>query len=98
MTHMSFGPTVAQALARTFDEPTARHLGEKFSAAVLPSVNQDSDRVFLAILILSRGDPRRALRQLADAQKDWRDTLCAAGMEGENWRDVVRAAGLNAPP
>jgi hypothetical protein len=49
-------------------------------------------------LILSRGDARRALRELAGAQKDWRDTLIAAGLEGENWRDVVRAAGFNAPP
>jgi hypothetical protein len=39
MTGMSFGPTVAQALARTFDDATARHIGEKFGAAVLPSVN-----------------------------------------------------------
>jgi hypothetical protein len=95
---MNCGPEVARALARTFDAATARHLGEKFAAAVLPSVNQDRDRVFLAIVILSRGDARRALRELAEAQKDWRDTLCAAGLEGENWREAVRVAGFTPPP
>jgi hypothetical protein len=95
---MDLGPTVMQALARQFDAATAKHLAEKFAAADLPLINNDGDRVFLAIILLSKGDARRALRELAEAGKDWRDTLCAAGLEHANWRDVVRAAGFNPPP
>jgi hypothetical protein len=95
---MDYGPAVARALEKTFGPAGAKHLGDKFTEASLPSSSNNCDRVFLAIIILSRGDARRALRELAEARKDWRDTLCAAGMENENWRDVVRAAGFDAPP
>lgn len=89
---------VERELARRFDPATARHLVDRFNASTLPITNNDNARVHLAILLLAKGDGRRVLRELAEAEKDWRDTLCAAGMEHANWRDVVRAAGLNAPP
>jgi hypothetical protein len=95
---MNLGPTVIQALAWKFDAATAKHLTEKFAAASLPLINREGDRVFLAIILLSKGDARRALRELAEAEKDWRDTLCAAGLENENWREVLRAQGYEAPP
>ncbi len=94
---MEPGPAVTQALAKVFDAATARHLGEKFAAARLPLINREGDRVLLAIILLSKGDARRALRELAEAEKDWRDTLCAAGLENENWRDVLRARGYEVP-
>lgn len=67
---MEPGPSVTQALAKVFDAPTARHLGKKFAAASLPLINRDRDRVFLAIILLSKGDARRALRELAEVGKD----------------------------
>lgn len=89
---------VERELARRFDPATARHLAERFNASTLPLANHDHARVHLAILWLAQGDARRALRELAEAEKDWRDTLCAAGLENENWRDVLRARGYEAPP
>lgn len=62
-----------------FDASTAGHLGDKFAAARLPLINRD--RVFLAIILLSKGAARRALRELAEAGKDWRDVLRARGYE-----------------
>jgi hypothetical protein len=54
-------------------------------------------RVHLALVKLSNGDRAAFDRQLELAQMDWRDTLCAAGLENADWPEVLRAAGYSVP-
>jgi hypothetical protein len=54
-------------------------------------------RVQLALVILAQGDARALAHHLQMAKRDWRDTLCEAGLENINWPDVLRAAGFLVP-
>ena len=54
-------------------------------------------RVQLAIVKLAAGNPAAVARHLEQARSDWRDTLCAAGLETAEWPDVLRAAGYSVP-
>ncbi len=49
------------------------------AAADLPLINNNGERVHLAILHLAAGDLARFHEQLGLAQRDWRDVLVAAG-------------------
>ena len=51
----------------------------------------------LAIIKLAAGNLDRLLANVAQARKDWRDTLCAAGLENEDWPEVLEAAGYAVP-
>ena len=59
---------------------------------------RDRARVQLALVKLGGGDRAAFWRQLERARRDWRDTLCAAGLENADWREVLRAAGYSVPP
>jgi hypothetical protein len=54
-------------------------------------------RVHLALVKLADGSRARFERNLERATMDWRDTLCAAGLENDDWPDVLRAAGYLVP-
>lgn len=55
-------------------------------------------RVQLAIVKLAAGNLAAVGRHLEQARSDWRDTLCAAGLESAEWPAVLRAAGYSGPP
>lgn len=63
----------------------------------LPLINNNAERVFLAVLLLSGGDMQKFRQELELATIDWGDTLVAAGMADENWPEVVRAAERQIP-
>ena len=54
-------------------------------------------RVQLALIKLAAGDAAQFFRHLELAKLDWRDTLCAAGLENDDWPAVLRAAGYLVP-
>ena len=62
-----------------------------------PESSRARARVHLAIIKLADGDPSRLLAHVAQARIDWRDTLCAAGMENADWPQVLRTAGYAVP-
>jgi hypothetical protein len=43
------------------------------------------ERIHAAVLELARGDVRKLLRAVVEAETDWRDVLVAAGLEKEDW-------------
>jgi hypothetical protein len=62
-----------------------------------PARPRELARVQVAIVKLAGGDRVRFAEALEQARSDWRDTLCAAGLENEDWPDVLRAAGYPVP-
>lgn len=64
-------------------------------STALPLSSDDPERIHLAILLLSNGDWPRFDRELREAAKDWRDTLCAAGLENADWRSVLWRRGID---
>lgn len=44
-----------------------------------------SDRTLTAVIIVSARDVDRFLQALRLMERDWRDLLCDAGLEGEDW-------------
>lgn len=65
--------------------------------ATSPDRSRERARVQLAIIKLAGGDLGRLLAHVKASQIDWRDTLCAAGLETAGWRQVLRDAGFRAP-
>jgi hypothetical protein len=65
-----------------------------FNATDLPLIANNGERVFLAILLLSRGDMNKFRMELKQAKTDWRDTLVAAGLANADWPGVLRAEGI----
>jgi hypothetical protein len=62
-----------------------------------PSWSRARARVHLAIIKLADGNLDRLLANVVQAQIDWRDTLCAAGLENDDWPQVLQAAGYAVP-
>jgi hypothetical protein len=91
----------AEVLRRFPEEAHARVLRALSDMADPPASSPDWSRVrarvHLAIIKLADGDPARLFANVAQSQVDWRDTLCAAGLENENWPEVLRAAGYGVP-
>jgi hypothetical protein len=54
----------------------AEECGEKLP---LTQTDAQRERIQLAVLKLSEGDPERLVEAVLGAQRDWRDTLVAAG-------------------
>lgn len=71
---------------RDFPEP-----GSADEVARLVAGASDSERIQAAIVLVARGDLDRLHAALALTAQDWRDTLCAAGLEHEDWPDRVDA-------
>jgi len=77
---MSVTETVRQQARRLFTPADAEEVIAAFNATELPLIANNGERVYLAILLLSRGDMERFRRELRQAKIDWRDTLAAAGL------------------
>ena len=58
---------------------------------------RELSRVQLAIVMLAGGDRVRFEEALEVARIDWRDTLCAAGLENDDWPEVLSEAGYSVP-
>ncbi len=64
---------------------------------VLPPPGRWRDRILLGIIKVADGDLQRFREALQLAQTDWRDLLCAAGLEHQNWPEVLKRAGYRVP-
>jgi hypothetical protein len=88
-------PAVRKLAERLFNPQRAAQVVQLLASTELPSSGRSCERVHLAILLICGSDFARFERELREAAKDWRDTLCAAGLENENWRDVLYAKGID---
>jgi hypothetical protein len=92
--HMTTTSLVRQQSRRFFGASQADDVIAAFDATELPLIANNGERVFLAILLLSRGDMQRFRMELQQARIDWRDTLVAAGLANEDWPSVLRQEGI----
>jgi hypothetical protein len=92
---MGVSPLVRQQAFRFFTATDAENVVAALDAAALPLISNNGERVFLAILLLSRGDMQRFHAQLQLARQDWRDTLVAAGLANEDWAAVLHREGID---
>ena len=79
---VSISPLVEAVIAKIIaveDQDVVRSLIEEQCGDNLPLTNKGgSDRIRLAVLKLTKGDPNEVLTYIALAQLDWRDLLVAA--------------------
>ncbi|HEY6958464.1 MAG TPA: hypothetical protein VI814_06560 [Candidatus Limnocylindria bacterium] len=66
-----------RAIERTFPDPTARGRVAARLARTYPLTREEA-RIGLALVFLSGGDEARLERDLAIADRDWRDIIVAA--------------------
>ena len=86
-------PRVRRKIDKLFDPQSASEIMRLLESASLPLINNNGERVHLAVLHLSQGDREKFDEALKIAQIDWRDTLVAAGLANGNWPEVLRERG-----
>jgi len=88
---------VRQQAHKLFTADEAALVISKLESALLPLISdgRSAARVHLAILHLSGGNWERFNQELKGGQLDWRDTLCAAGLEHADWPAVLRSRGID---
>jgi hypothetical protein len=91
---MNVTETVRQQTRRFFPSANADEVIALFDRTDLPLIANNGERVFLAVLLLSRGDMSQLQGALRQAKVDWRDTLVSAGLANEDWPSVLRAEGI----
>ena len=72
-------PVVRAQAEKIFSPIDAETACAELAAADLPLINNNGERVHLAILHLAAGDLESFRRHLALARTDWRDVLAATG-------------------
>jgi hypothetical protein len=92
---MSTTSLIREQAHRFFGSSQADDVIAAFDATELPLVANNGERVFLAILILARGDMQRLRMELKHARIDWRDTLVVAGLANEDWPAVLKQQGID---
>ena len=87
-------PLVRAQAEKTFPPAAAATVCAALAAADLPLINNNGERVHLAILHLAAGDLARLRTHLAAACTDWRDVLVAAGLADIGWPKVLQKRGI----
>ena len=87
-------PLVRAQAEKTFSPADAAAACAELAAADLPLINNNGERVHLAILHLAAGDLGHFREHLTIAQRDWRDVLVAAGLANVDWPRVLQARGF----
>ena len=87
-------PLVRAQAEKTFPPADAATVCAALAAADLPLINNNGERVHLAILHLAAGDLVPFREHLAFAQRDWRDVLVAAGLANADWPRVLQSRGI----
>jgi hypothetical protein len=95
---MSTTSLVRQHARRFFAGSQADDVIAALDATELPLIANNGERVFLAILLLSRGDMQRFRAELQQARIDWRDTLVAADLANEDWPAMLKQQGIDVSP
>jgi hypothetical protein len=88
-------PLVRAQVEKKFSPADAARVCAELIDADLPLVNNDGERVHLAVLHLAAGDVAQFRAHLAIAKIDWRDTLVAAGLGQLGWWRVLEARGID---
>jgi len=86
--------SVRKLAAQLFNPQRTEQVLALLASTELPLASRTPERIHLAILLLGHGDFAQFEQDLSEAARDWRDTLCAAGLEHANWRDVLQAKGI----
>jgi hypothetical protein len=94
---VELSPRIANRIARDFPGRRTAQVIELLTTLDPPLHHSpDGDeRVCGAILIVAHGDIDRLVAAVADAERDWRDVLVAAGLENDDWPE--RLADALAP-
>lgn len=88
-------PLVRAQVVRCFAPADVAVVCAELGEADLPLINNDGERVHLALLHLASGDLEQFRVHLACAKSDWRDTLVAAGLGNVGWWRVLEARGID---
>ncbi len=91
----SIAASVRKEAERLFAADQVAAVLTALESTALPLMSDNPERIHLAILLLSNGDWRRFDREVREAAKDWRDTLCAAGLQNADWRSVLWRRGID---
>ncbi len=81
---------VRQQARKYFSPEDAALVLDEFEPTGLPLINNNGERVHLAVLYLSKGRLALFDETWSLAKIDWRDTLVAAGLANEDWPEVLR--------
>jgi len=81
---------VRQQTHKYFSPEDAALVLEEFERTKLPLINNNGERVRLAVLYLSKGDLSLFDEAWSLAKNDWRDTLVAAGLANGDWQEVLQ--------
>jgi hypothetical protein len=87
-------PLVRAQAEKIFSPADAATVCAALANADLPLINNNGERVHLALVHLAAGDLAEFRRHLAVAQTDWRDVLVADGLGGENWPQMLAQRGI----
>ncbi|MCE7903874.1 MAG: hypothetical protein DYH20_14855 [Gammaproteobacteria bacterium PRO9] len=88
--------SIIREITRSFDAGDRDHVTAKLANTGLPmGAVAPPPRVHAAILWLARGDRKKFDEALATACIDWRDTLAAAGLAGQNWKLELARRGID---
>jgi hypothetical protein len=92
---MSTSSLVRQQAERWFGPTQAADVISALDTADLSLGHTSTDRVHLALLLISRGDFQRFREALREAKQDWRDTLVTSGLTDEDWPQVLKLEGID---
>ena len=87
-------PLVRAQAEKSFPPDDAALVCAALAAADLPLINNNGERVHLAVVHLAAGDPAKFRANLALALTDWRDVLVAAGLADAGWPEVLQERGI----
>ena len=87
-------PLVRAQAKKSFAPADSVAVCAELAAADLPLINNNGERVHLAVVHLASGDLARFRIHLAEACSDWRDVLVADGLASVGWPQVLTARGI----
>lgn len=91
---MQLSPRVEEFIERNFPAGEAAAIRDKLASLegeVSDKGDKFSERIASAILILIKGGASDIDSEVAQAKKDWRDTLVEAGLGNKDWPVKVDA-------
>ena len=87
---------VLREIERTFAPEHVAYVRTQLAERALPMERSaPPPRVHLAVIWLSKGDPKRFDSELEGACCDWRDTLVSAGLANDDWEAVLKKRGID---
>jgi hypothetical protein len=79
-------------IERDFEPGSVDPVVERLEALDLGADEPGTERIQAAVVLVAAGDWYAFERAAHDAVIDWRDVLCAAGLEHEDWPQRIEDA------